>query len=68
MLLLLALALAAALLLGWAPLAAGFEDEEDDETDKTDVPIDLSIKAYEVSFFGVCVCSGVVGDKGEGGI
>lgn len=61
-LLLLALALACALLLGWAPGAAAaggssFEEEDEDESDKTDVAIDLSIKAYEVRSCGlVAVC------------
>lgn len=61
--LLLALALASALLLGWAPGAAAaaaggsFEAEEDD-SDTTDVAIDLSVKAYEVSTLMVGVWSG----------
>jgi hypothetical protein len=48
--LLLALALAAVLLLAWAPAVAagGFEDEGVDEGDVMDVAMDLSIKDYEV--------------------
>lgn len=64
-LLLLALALAAALLLGWAPaaVAGGFEDEGDVE-DASDVAIDLSTKAFEVR---ACCASNVRGEGRGGG-